>query len=70
MILVMIPLNLFFTTKFMNVPIEVVKAMIVPIIIPFNLLKTSINSILTVFVYKPVARFLRVDIKPMAEETR
>ena len=70
MTLVMIPLNLFFTTKFMNVPVEAVKAMLIPVIIPFNLLKASLNSVLTVFVYKPVAKFLRVELKPMMEETR
>jgi riboflavin transporter FmnP len=70
MILIMVPLNLIFTTKFMNVPIDVVKAMIVPVIIPFNLLKASMNSVLTFFVYKPVGRFLRVEMKPAMEETR
>lgn len=76
MTLVMIPLNLIFTTKFMNVPIEAVKAMIVPIIIPFNLLKASINSTLTFLVYKPVGRVLRVELEPVKpvksaiEETR
>lgn len=76
MTLVMIPLNLIFTTKFMNVPMEAVKAMIVPIIIPFNLLKASINSTLTFLVYKPVGRVLRVELEPVKpvksamEETR
>lgn len=62
MTLVMIPLNLIFTTKFMNVPVDVVKTMLVPVIIPFNLIKAILNSALTVFVYKPVGRFLRVDM--------
>lgn len=76
MTLVMIPLNLIFTTKFMNVPMEAVKAMIVPMIIPFNLLKASINSTLTFLVYKPVGRVLRVELEPVKpvksaiEETR
>jgi len=76
MTLVMIPLNLIFTTKFMNVPMEAVKAMIVPIIIPFNLLKASINSTLTFLVYKPIGRVLRVELEPVKpvksamEETR
>ncbi|WP_213974236.1 ECF transporter S component [Tepidanaerobacter acetatoxydans] len=76
MTLVMIPLNLIFTTKFMNVPMEAVKAMIIPIIIPFNLLKASINSTLTFLVYKPVGKVMRVEVKPIKpvksaiEETR
>ena len=68
MTLVMIPLNLIFTTKFMNVPIETVKAMLIPVIIPFNLLKASINSVLTVFVYKPVGKFLRVDVPSLSRD--
>jgi len=65
MTLIMIPLNLYFTTKFLNVPYDVVKAMIIPVIIPFNLLKASINSILAFLVYKPVGRILRVELEPV-----
>jgi riboflavin transporter FmnP len=61
MVAVMIPLNLFFTTKFLNAPYEVVRAMIVPVIIPFNLIKAVINCSLTVLVYKPVSRILRIE---------
>ncbi|MDD2573851.1 MAG: ECF transporter S component [Firmicutes bacterium] len=61
MTLVMIPLNLYFTTKFLGVPTEAVKAMLMPIIIPFNLIKASANSALTVLVYKSVAKVLRIE---------
>ena len=44
--------------------------MLMPAIIPFNLIKACINSVLTVFVYKPVGRFLRIETKPIIEETR
>jgi len=70
MTLMMIPLNLIFTSKFMNVPIDTVKAMLIPVIIPFNLLKASLNSVLTVFVYKPVGRFLRVDLPSLSESNQ
>ncbi|NLZ51566.1 MAG: ECF transporter S component [Thermoanaerobacteraceae bacterium] len=66
MTLVMIPLNLIFTTKFMNVPVETVIAMLIPVIIPFNLIKACFNSVLTVFVYKPVGKFLRVDMHSLS----
>ena len=68
MTLVMIPLNLFFTTRFLGVPVEAVKAMIVPIIIPFNLIKAVGNSALTVLVYKSVARVLRIETAASAGE--
>ena len=64
MVLIMIPLNLFFTTMFLGVPIEVVKGMIVPVIIPFNLFKGIANSTLTIMVYKSVAKILRVEPNP------
>jgi riboflavin transporter FmnP len=70
MIIVMIPLNLFFTTKFLNVPYEVVKAMIVPVIIPFNLIKAVINSTLTFVIYKPVSRILRVETDMTVKQPR
>ena len=67
---VMVPLNLFFTTKFMSVPVETVRAMIFPIIVPFNLLKATLNSFLTVIVYKPMGNFLRVGVQQAACEKR
>ena len=68
MTLIMIPLNLFFTTRFLGVPVEAVKAMIVPVIIPFNLIKAVGNSALTVLVYKSVAKILRIETAASAGE--
>ncbi|TCO78957.1 ECF transporter S component [Marinisporobacter balticus] len=62
MTLIMIPLNLVLTTLFLNVPFDVVKAMIIPAIIPFNLFKTATNSIITIFVYKAVGKVLKVEV--------
>lgn len=59
MTLIMIPLNLFLTTKFLGVPYEAVKAMILPAIVPFNLLKAGINSVITLLVYKSVRKVLK-----------
>lgn len=59
MILIMIPLNLFFTTRFLGVDKEVVRAMIVPVILPFNALKAGINAGVTFFVYKYAAKYLK-----------
>ena len=39
--------NLIFTPIFMGAPIEAVLQMLVPIIIPFNLVKSGVNSIIT-----------------------
>lgn len=50
--------NVFITPIFMGVPREAVLSMIVPIILPFNLLKAGINSVITFATYKSIARFL------------
>lgn len=59
MTLVMIPANLFFTVKFYGVPIDAVKAMIVPALIPFNLIKAGVNSFVAILVYKAISKVLR-----------
>jgi riboflavin transporter FmnP len=68
MTLVMIPLNLVFTTLFLNVPVDAVKAMILPVIVPFNLIKATANSALTALVYKSVGRVLKAEGFPKAEQ--
>lgn len=56
MTVMMVIWNLVFTPFFLGTPIEAVAQMIVPIIIPFNLLKGGINSVITFLVYKPISR--------------
>ena len=58
MTLVMIPANLIITTNFYGVPLDVVKGMLIPVIIPFNLLKAGINGALSFIVYKPLKKVL------------
>lgn|SRR5690554_5007288 len=62
MTLIMIPLNLIFTVYFMGVSREAVISMLVPIIIPFNLIKAGANSIITFLLYKGVAQVLRLEV--------
>jgi len=50
--------NLIFTPIFMGAPIEAVLQMLVPIIIPFNLVKSGVNSIITFIVYKSISRLV------------
>ena len=49
---IMIPLNLIFTPMFMGAPVEAVLEMILPIILPFNLMKAGINAIVTGLLFK------------------
>ena len=48
----------FITPFYMGVPAQVVDAMLVTVILPFNLLKAGINSVITFLVYKTVSRTL------------
>jgi riboflavin transporter FmnP len=62
---VMVPANLIITPMFMGVPVAVVGGMLLPAIIPFNLIKSGANALITFFVYKHISRL----IKREAEET-
>ncbi len=66
MTLMMIPLNLIFTVHFLGTPRAAVVGMMVPIIIPFNLIKAFANAALTFVLYKAVGRVLRLE--PRAQE--
>lgn len=61
MILLMIPLNYIFTVNFYGTPKDVLDAMIWPIIVPFNAIKAGLNSILTFFLYKSVAKLFKLE---------
>ncbi|MBR5559665.1 MAG: ECF transporter S component [Oscillospiraceae bacterium] len=50
--------NLIFTPIFMGAPIEAVLSMLVPIIMPFNLIKSGVNSVITFVVYKSISRLV------------
>lgn len=62
--------NLIFTPLFMGAPIEAVVSMLLPVIIPFNLLKAGMNAAITYFVYKPIGSLARLEIlRPDAAES-
>ena len=50
--------NIVVTPIYMGAPREAVIAMIVPTLIPFNVLKIAINCAVTALVYKPVSKAL------------
>lgn len=55
---VMAVANLTITPAFYGTPVEAVKTMLLPIIIPFNLIKAAINSTVTFVIYKPLRKLL------------
>lgn len=56
---VMLLWNWIITPLYMNVPRDVVAGMLVPVFLPFNLVKGGINATLTLLLYKPVVTALR-----------
>jgi riboflavin transporter FmnP len=56
--LVMVVANHFVTPHFMGVPTSVVDGMLLPVILPFNLIKAGANAVITFLVYKTVSRYI------------
>jgi len=52
---VMILWNYFVVPIYMDVPREMVAAMLIPVFLPFNLLKGGLNAAITMLIYKPVS---------------
>ena len=57
-VIVMIGMNLLITPLYMGVEVKAVVVMLPTVIIPFNLLKAGINSLLTFLLYKRLSGFL------------
>ena len=57
-IVLMLPLNLIFTPLY-GTPVELVKQMLFPIILPCNAVKYGANSLVAWLLYKPLQRFLK-----------
>ncbi len=60
MVVVMVLWNYLITPIYMGYPREAVASMLLPVFIPFNLLKGGINMALAMIIYKPVVRALRL----------
>lgn len=56
---VMLLANLLITPYFMGAPREAVVALIVPLLLPFNLVKAVLNAAIVLLLYKPLSRILK-----------
>lgn len=63
MTVVMIPCNLIITPAFTGAPVNAVADMLLPIIVPFNLIKAGANCLVTFFVYKPISKLYKHEKK-------
>ncbi len=59
MVAAAILMNLVVTPIYAGIPVEAVISLIIPILLPFNILKALINSVLSFLVQKSLASFLR-----------
>lgn len=66
MTVVMAGCNLVFTPLF-GTPLKAVIEMMFPVIVPFNLLKATINALVTYICYKPIAHLVRAEGMPTLE---
>lgn len=55
----MVPMNLLLTGYFQGVPMQAIIDMILPVIIPFNLIKASLNCVITGVLFKALQPFVR-----------
>ena len=68
MVAVMLAWNYLVTPLYMNVTREQLAAMLIPVFLPFNALKASINIAITLIIYKPVSRVLKHIGTPSGEQ--
>ncbi len=54
--------NLLLTPIFMGVPRQAVAELLLPAILPFNIIKSGVNAIVTMFVYKKISTFVNKHI--------
>ncbi|MBQ3160746.1 MAG: ECF transporter S component [Oscillospiraceae bacterium] len=59
MVGVMLAWNYLITPLYMETPREAVAEMLVPVFLPFNLLKAVLNSAITMLLYKPLSTIMR-----------
>jgi len=67
---IMVVANLFVTPLYLGVTREVVIGMLLPAIIPFNLLKGAINGVVTFLLYKKVSNFLEEGARCIPKQQR
>ncbi|KNZ42187.1 ECF transporter S component [Acetobacterium bakii] len=62
MTITMILWNIVLTPFFLGIPVEAVLPMILPIILPFNIIKAGANAAITFMVYKSVGKVLGLEL--------
>ncbi len=58
-VVAMMILNYYLTPLYTGMPREAVADLLIPAILPFNIIKCALNSALVLLIYKPIVRILR-----------
>ncbi|MDE6664545.1 MAG: ECF transporter S component [Lachnospiraceae bacterium] len=71
---VMMVWNYLITPIYMGYPRDVIAGMLIPVFLPFNLIKGGLNAAITMLLYKPVITALRrsnlIEAKPASEKMK
>ena len=74
MVCVMLLWNYLITPFYMGYPREAVAELLIPVFLPFNLMKGGLNAAITMIIYKPIVTALRrshlIDTTQMTEKSR
>ncbi len=57
----MILMNLVITPIYTGMSVSAVAALILPLLLPFNIVKATVNSVLTFLLYKPISRMVKPE---------
>ena len=58
---VMAGANLIVTPAFTGAPVSVIKALLLPVIVPFNLIKAGVNGAVVFSIYMVIAKFIKPE---------
>ena len=59
MVVVMCGCNLIFMPIYTGAPVSVIVSMLIPVIIPFNLIKAGANAVITFILYKSISQIMK-----------
>ena len=70
-VILMLLWNYLITPLYMGVPRAVVESMLLPVFLPFNVIKCGLNSALVMIIYKPCVQAMRrVGLLPMQKSSK
>ncbi|MEG2957582.1 MAG: ECF transporter S component, partial [Christensenellaceae bacterium] len=66
----MVVWNIILTPLYMSMPVEQILPMLLPAIVPFNLIKGGINAAITFLLYKSIGNLMKGNKKTLTKPTK